>query len=80
MSRCNPEKNPASTQMLNGQNASGGHTGHGGHGHSHEIPQGMVEEGGFEVNSFPGLNITHQFPGSSERVPGSSGHFFARHL
>ena len=47
MSRFNPEKDPASTKdeksmMLNGN----------GHGHSHDIPHGIVEEGGFEVQQF----------------------------
>ena len=45
MSRFNPTKDIESTKdektkMLNGA----------GHGHSHDIPHGMAEDGGFEVS------------------------------
>ena len=45
MSRCSPEKEEKSTDQEKGKMLNGS----GGHGHSHYIPGGLVEEGGFEV-------------------------------
>ena len=47
MARFNPDKDPKSTKEEESKMLSNN-----GHGHSHNIPHGMVEEGGFEVQQF----------------------------